>query len=830
MNETYLVTNTLDETEFVRSLCKNGINTIGFHVVNFYKLAQEALQRCGHFIKKTTLNKNQSTSLVFMLMNQNEYFQNSSLDDAQNLFKCFNVLRGLAGAKSSVFEIENVLTQGDFKDKNIAIMQVFKQYLSFLDENNLIDNYELIKLAIINNCKFLSNFICLSSDNLSNIEVQLLNCVSDENYQKKSIFELFNKSAGKTQISKKIKAYGVINEVEYILDDIFKNHQLDTCTIACVNPKTYINTFNDVCTQNDIPVIFGCGVSIKTTNPIKLATALINWETKSYHNVSSTYNLLNCEALDWKKICEKFEINIEKNGVILQKIAEVMGNLRISTDDQKNNMLLKSINDNFEYKKFIVKFCEYIKYGIVSFLNNFTLIRDDFPQDIEALSYINSTLDDYVKFNPDATINDIFDIICQKNVAQKKSEEGALYITDIDGIFSNPNKNIYICGLSANEFPGSAKEDYLLLDSDLQKFPNSVLSTDKIKHKVQTFNTAINLCNALNCSVAASYCYYDLVDLKSQNASSVLFTNDNDWIYANYFESNYSKSVNLCKMYMDGIEVLNSKNAIIAAQTNKLLDKKWSFSAIDTYKTCPRKFYFKYVLKIPDVDIQDDFCVITPAEFGSLSHKMMDYLGNHRNISKEEFKILCSQSFDTFIMQKQSVIEDKKNIEKNKFVNVMMQAYDFDKSQNYQLVQSETDISAKHQLSGVVLHGFPDRIELNENKYIVVDFKTGNNVSHKEDDADTCLQVLIYAFLCEKNFPEIKIACGQFRYLKNSAVINCTYSEVAKNSLNKQLQKFADGIKNCDFGKCEKSCNFCTYADVCNNTQDIIEKGDVDGS
>ena len=62
--------------------------------------------------------------------------------------------------------------------------------------------------------------------------------------------------------------------------------------------------------------------------------------------------------------------------------------------------------------------------------------------------------------------------------------------------------------------------------------------------------------------------------------------------------------------------------------------------------------------------------------------------------------------------------------------------------------------------SGVLLEGYPDRVEKTpEGEYIIADYKTGKRISHQANDVDTCLQVVIYAYIMEqKNIPISRVS------------------------------------------------------------------------
>lgn len=414
-------------------------------------------------------------------------------------------------------------------------------------------------------------------------------------------------------------------------------------------------------------------------------------------------------------------------------------------------------------------------------------------------------------------MDEVIPIIRGGNICKKNSEEGKLHVVNLNGLLACPRKYVYICGLSANEFPGGAKENYLLLDTDLQNFEGSVLSQQKILNNIQLFENVTSFIESLSCKQKLSFSYYDLADLKKQNASSVLYKLFDDVSKipkVNYFESHLSASREVCDKYKNGTEVNYEVDAPQVSAEADLIERKWSFSAINTYFECPRKFYLSYVLGIPDVAPTDPFEVLNAADIGTIAHNMMEYLGKFRP-AKDVFLDECGKAFEDAVALKPALIEAKMQSAKDEFLDMMRLAYDFDIKNSNDVELSEKYLSAKHDKSGLNLVGKPDRIEHDGHNNFVIDFKTGREIKHIENDPKSCLQAIIYAFLCEQNSPVMKIAKGEFRYLRNSGVVECAYNIEAKQAMDEALEEFANGLKDNNFERCAKNCKYCSYGSIC---------------
>jgi hypothetical protein len=116
--------------------------------------------------------------------------------------------------------------------------------------------------------------------------------------------------------------------------------------------------------------------------------------------------------------------------------------------------------------------------------------------------------------------------VLKLEVASTRSEEGKLYVTWIDGALSSIRENLYIAGLSASKYPGSPRENYLLLDADLKLFGDSaeyMTSDGQIGRKRDRLLTLARLASGLGSSINVSFAGLNVSELKKDNASSLVF-------------------------------------------------------------------------------------------------------------------------------------------------------------------------------------------------------------------------------------------------------------------------------------------------------------------
>lgn len=179
-----------------------------------------------------------------------------------------------------------------------------------------------------------------------------------------------------------------------------------------------------------------------------------------------------------------------------------------------------------------------------------------------------------------------------------------------------------------------------------------------------------------------------------------------------------------------------------------------------------------------------------------------------------------------FTSNKPPLIAEKAGAAKEQFREMMETAYEMDPHRETLL--KEEEIHCVHE-TGVRIHGYPDRVEKKEDgSCLIADFKSGNSIAHVKDDIDTCLQVVIYAYLMEQR--GYKVSGGEFRYIRRGETVTCKYDPDMKQKLSEKLAFFRDSLISGDFPVAEKAdngpdpCRYCKYGKICGR----IEKEGAD--
>lgn len=221
--------------------------------------------------------------------------------------------------------------------------------------------------------------------------------------------------------------------------------------------------------------------------------------------------------------------------------------------------------------------------------------------------------------------------------------------------------------------------------------------------------------------------------------------------------------------------------------------ESYSYSKMDTFLNCPRKFQFVYKLKFPR---SQNVATLK----GTLLHSMIElyikdqnydipYEGNYLKLPKSEF--------DSF------KIEFKEKIIKQEIIQQLKQI-----CSKVELLEVEKKLS--NIFNTFSFTGYADTFVKNNKNAIIIDYKTGK-VYEKFN------QLKYYALISSYLYPEIE----NFKLILSFTTYNEKLELVVKKEELKEIElDLINKIKNleeCDFYKksATKLCDYCEYKTEC---------------
>lgn len=221
---------------------------------------------------------------------------------------------------------------------------------------------------------------------------------------------------------------------------------------------------------------------------------------------------------------------------------------------------------------------------------------------------------------------------------------------------------------------------------------------------------------------------------------------------------------------------------------------KLSPTNLNSYLRCPLCFYYKTILRIPEVKNKN-------ASYGTAVHQALSDLFT-KKINKKEFLL----SFKNNLF--------KENLAKKIFDDVLsfgekeLSAYfdHYKDSFNFNCLSEFNFKSLNVHLDDVPITGNIDKIDIDGDKGIVVDFKTGNP-DNREHDADYTRQILFYKLLAD-NAPQFKykIQFGLLDYIRNCKQRKIEIKKEDLENLKVLVKEVYNKILNLEFNKIGEKC------------------------
>ncbi len=855
MKEKIILAPGLNGNELMRSLALHGKNCIGTRILGAAELARLALMRSGIPITGDFVSAKEEAGIIAEAAAEETYFGKASYSDIQEITSAIRRMRSLIASEDEEKELRRILSKGIFRKKNDALLHVFQVYKDILTRCNAVDAVSLIRTAAFKSKVINSEFLRLKEYPLSPLESVLLDRISGGTAAETELCELFGVTEGKVRIGSIRNCYGAPNEVESILEEIYKGKQLDQCTVAVTGGAAYSQLFFDYALLYDIPVTFGCGIPIINSDPARLLSLYDKWIAGGFFGAESLYEMLSSKAFDRAKLFDRFPAREE--GFSRRAFFDILGSLRLTNDRETNRSRIEDFRKaasaegsgdrKLSYIPCLEILAEELSLPAEDFISRYANIRKGsgtnadrlvMMLDIAAARAIYEELKVIRSAGAARDADDMIPSVLKLNVCAQRSEPGRLHVTGIEGALAAVRKDLYIAGLSASNFPGSPGENYLLLDEDLDLFgpgAEKLTADGRILRKREELEALVRLASALGSEVSLSYAGLNVSELKKDNPSSLIFElfREEHGSAAtsgalkravrkvDYFEPAISVSRLVGSAYVKGQSIrpevpANAKEAPVPWG----LKKAWSPTELEAYLICPGKFMLKHILGIPEPEEQDPFEIISPADSGTLAHSLMEELGRG-SMDAGAFGKRAEERFDRFLKEHPPLIPANVPAVREDFLEMMRTAYEMDPHR--EVVLEEEEICCTHE-SGVKIHGFPDRVEkLDDGTFLIVDFKSGGRIRHIKDDFPTCLQVIIYASLAEQK--GFRISGAEYRYIRLGETVTCRIDDDMKRQLSEFLTRFRNGMQSGDFpaepsGEREDPCGYCKYKAVCGKSSD----------
>ena len=831
IRETIILAPGADRTEMIRSLALHGQGSFAVRIYSSaFSLADDMLMRKG-VIGDPAVSESESRYMISSCMKQVPAFCNASFADAVNLARALKLLRSLIVADERK-QMEKLVRESSFAEKNRSLLEVYDRYREMLAGRR--DSIDVIRQVIEKGPAAEAEFIELQEFPLLPLEAELLRVLSKDGVRKMSLCELFGVQRRPFDNVSFIRAYGNSNEVENTLNHIFENNiSLDDCVIAVTDRQKYGQLLLEYCQKYDINAAFADGISITNTNPYRLLKLYHQWDVNGYHGADPLMAMLYAPCFDLAGLQAK--LPQETGYRIFRNTVDRVGQLKLGPDRETNLQraadYLPLIGKDDRIDPEVIRLlAQELGRDCCSFISEYALIRSS--EDEEALRLITNVITGYLRYNPEGSYADVYDTVVSNRVGRSASRQGSLIVTDIPGALSCCRRHLFVIGLSAGNFPGAVRENYLLLDDDLKLYGNDVpLSSRLIERKKSDLFNLLELNSAIGADIRLSYSCYDMAAIKEENASSVLFEIyriQNPDSSIEDFEELLKKGEtsylqNRLSVSSQVISSLTPEQMIEQIPRGDVTDRPYegirsfSPSALESFFSCPKRFYLTNILGIEEPDPDDPFTVIDARDMGTLVHEAMEYLAADPDVSPGEFKRHAEDMFANFLKTRTPVNAEAAEVARKEFMNMAVNGYRNDP--HNRILAAEKTVRVTHRESGIEIFGIPDRVEIDtDGRYLIADYKTKRRIEHVDNDIDTCIQVVLYAYMMKYSRDyRLPIAYCTYRYLRYRRTVNCVYDDAMEQQLAKKMMEVKTALDEGHF-PClpdEDNCRYCRFASIC---------------
>jgi len=261
-------------------------------------------------------------------------------------------------------------------------------------------------------------------------------------------------------------------------------------------------------------------------------------------------------------------------------------------------------------------------------------------------------------------------------------------------------------------------------------------------------------------------------------------------------------------------EIRRFAPAIAAKKTKKEklpADKVISLSYyhIDDYLTCPLKYKYVNILRVP---IMEHHTVVYGRAMHEAVCKFFQYKLAGKNMELSELLDTFSKSFDP-----QGFLDEKHQEERFRIgSDALARFYHSENTKDTKPLYIEKAFSFMQENNKIA--GRFDRIDIEQGQAVIIDFKT-SQISRQEDaDRRTkeSLQLVLYA-LAYKNIQGKLPKRVELHFLESGLIGNAVVKEANLETIIEKINEVSAGIRRQDFSArpAYMSCTYCAYSQIC---------------
>ena len=579
--------------------------------------------------------------------------------------------------------------------------------------------------------------------------------------------------------NKFIKCYGLYNEVDFIAEKIISDKMnLSDINIFYLD-NTYENYIRALFERRCINFRFD-KANACATNLIQLFNDIILFYKNDF-NYKNLYNVVKNPIFTFDKIIIENNLDKENYNKPLKSFTDINNeNLCIGINryiEFVNNYKCEKINNDLFVKYFLKDLIlaysdeevNKLYLNIYNLIKKYTYINNEYISLKEKLDDLIIVFDimNLVKDSKENNLDYISKTLSNLTFSEKE-DDNSINIINLNSYKVLDRKYNFILGLSSGQIKKKEVESAIFSDEEYKKMLNNNYYIELAENINLEFNDILNKTTKTlyKGTIYYQYSNFDTIEFKPTSPSIFYLDklNKNDEIYYTYknlndeFIIDKKSVIEKVSSYknMNDLHIANINNLNFVDVSDKILDlnlkpdeviidetldgkieKKWSLSAsgLAMLVTCPMCYCYKYVKFIPDLDFREplSYAWLDPLAKGNLFHHTLE------NYSKDIFmKNLCFDE-NVFDLSYEKAINDATKEIPYPNEKIFKKEYDANK-----LIAKEYIIN---------LHKFYDEEKLLNKFYINIgnELKFGNGCKTKAIIKD-CYEVLINDKIYKTNY------------------------------------------------------------------------------
>ncbi len=510
---------------------------------------------------------------------------------------------------------------------------------------------------------------------------------------------------------------------------------------------------------------------------------------------------------------EKIEIE-EIDNPLIEKIFDADAIVGVTNFLMILHNSIKRVKDNRPITEILYEFVKNSGY-----LDSF--VSEETGDSLFAVSNIQKFFESikrYEKDNPDTNIYEYVDFIdyCievgeSPVVDQSELEDfNAVNILTVHGAKGLEFPVTFLVNLVAQRFPSRNMSDAIPIPEDLIKeMIDEKISPEEshIQEERRLFYVGSTRAKEKLYLSAASF----YGDAKTKKKPSIFLYEILDRDVSEEF--NFEKG----KVSIEGYEEKENLS-VVPKEVHIELMKNFSYSQLDTYELCPRKYEYAYVLRVPQKPN-------SALSFGTTIHNTLKDFYTLLKTSKEGIEGIVSEPTVEELLESYNKNWVRAGYDNSKHENMKKEQGEKILKKYYEKIYSNKEQPLNLEES-FVMHlgestfaGKIDRIDLvkEENgvkQVCIVDYKTGKVKS--EADIKKDLQLPLYAIFVEEKLG-YKVVGAQYIFLEDGVKIEVDISSKRREKAKERMVDIIENIKSRDFHAEPDmfKCSMCDYRTVC---------------